>query len=157
MTEITCNTVKKQEITEICDSAGYHKAQWVLLLCEGVWRVCAFVWKCVTHTKELRAAWPSWCCCHADIEPSESPGELKPCREEISALFRENSVKTNATVHSKNSLKYQLQYRYRRREQEITACSTNAADAAVFRAHQRDCRRWACLSTPGPVGVNWGW
>jgi len=58
---------------------------------------CAFVCKCVTHTKELRAAWPSWCCCHADMEPSESPGELKPCREEISALLRENSGKTKTS------------------------------------------------------------
>lgn len=77
---------------------------------------CAFVWKCVTHTKELRAAWPSWCCCHADMEPSESPGELKPCREEISALLRENSVKTNAATHSENSLASQLQYQYHREE-----------------------------------------
>lgn len=61
---------------------------------------CAFVCKCVTYTKELRAAWPSWCCCHADMEPRERPGELKPCREEISALLSEYSVKTKAVTHS---------------------------------------------------------
>lgn len=53
----------------------------------------------VTHTSELRAAWPSWCCCHADIEPIESPGEPKPCRDESSALLREYS---NAKQHNNN-------------------------------------------------------
>lgn len=50
------------------------------------------------------------------MEPSESPGELKPCREEISALLRENSVKTNAATHSENSLASQLQYQYHQEE-----------------------------------------
>lgn len=44
----------------------------------------------VTHTKELRAACPKWCCCQADTCPRDSmPGELKPCRADRSALVSE--------------------------------------------------------------------
>lgn len=113
---------------------------------------CAFVWKCVTHTKELRAAWPSWCCCHADMEPSESPGELKPCRDEISALLRENSAKKDdRATHC---------------ERSHFSCRVDIAEGNGGQqrkewrrgcTHQRGCRWWACLSTPGPVGVSWEW
>ncbi len=112
-----CRCVIQHDITEHSGCCFYVRAS----------GECAFVWKCVTHTKELRAAWPSWCCCHADMEPSESPGELKPCREEISALLRENSVKTKAATYSENSLTFLLQHRVPlRKEQEPTACSTNS-------------------------------
>lgn len=85
-----CKCVIQCDNTEHCGCCFYV----------GASGECAFVCKCVTHTKELRAAWPSWCCCHADMEPSESPGELKPCREEISALLSGYSVKTNAAAHT---------------------------------------------------------
>jgi len=64
--------------------------------------VCVTAHIYVTHTSELRAAWPSWCCCHADIEPIESPGEPKPCREESSALLREYSrAKQQTTINNR--------------------------------------------------------
>jgi len=40
------------------------------------------------------------------MEPSESPGELKPCREEISALLREYSVKTKPSTHTLRTHSY---------------------------------------------------
>lgn len=44
----------------------------------------------VTHTKELRAACPKWCCCQADTCPRDSiPGEPKPCKADRSALLSE--------------------------------------------------------------------
>lgn len=89
-----CRCVIQRDITEHSGCCFYVRAS----------RECAFVWKSVTHTKELRAAWPSWCCCHADMEPSESPGELKPCREGISALLREYSVKTKDDTHTAHEL-----------------------------------------------------
>lgn len=114
-----CRCVIQYDITEHSGCCFYVRAS----------GECAFVCKCVTHTKELRAAWPSWCCCHADMEPSESPGELKPCREEISALLREYSVKKKkkkATTHTENSLAFQLQHCVPlRKEQEPTACCAN--------------------------------
>lgn len=162
---VRCNDVKKPEI---CRYVIQHDIKERSGCCFYVRASgeCAFVWKCVTHTKELRAAWPSWCCCHADMEPSESPGELKPCREEISALLRENSVKTNAAAHSEHSLTFQLLYQYRWEEsrKQQRSVQTVTAEAVVFslkgergQTHQQGCRWWACLSTPGPVGVNWGW
>jgi hypothetical protein len=44
----------------------------------------------VTHTRELRAACPRWCCCQAEACPRDSiPGEVKPCRADRSALVSE--------------------------------------------------------------------
>lgn len=95
------------------------------------------------------------------MEPSESPGELKPCREEISALLRENSVKQmqEHTVRTHISATISLT------KGQETAVQTVIAEAVVVfslkgeqgQAHQQGCRSWACLNTPGPVGVNWGW
>lgn len=44
------------------------------------------------------------------MEPRESPGELKPCREDISALLREYSVKTKAATHTNISVTLPLQH-----------------------------------------------
>lgn len=96
---------------------------------------CAFVWKCVTHTKELRAAWPSWCCCHADMEPSASPGELKPCREEISALLRENSVKTKASHtrwETRSHFSYNTVCHWEKSRNRQRAVQTVTAQVLVF-------------------------
>lgn len=94
------------------------------------------------------------------MEPSESPGEPKPCREEISALLREKSVKTNAAVHSENSdFSCDINVTEKKIGNQQSAVQTVPAEETVFRlqTHQQGCRRWACLSTPGPVGLNWGW
>lgn len=130
-------------------------------------RECAFVWKCVTHTKELRAAWPSWCCCHADMEPSESPGEPKPCRDEISALLREYSVKTKAIAHkerARSHFSYNALCQWEKIRKQQCVVQTFRAKVVASRVrgeqgqtHQPGCRRWACRSRPGPVGVSWGW
>lgn len=42
---------EKLRIIQICDSAWYHRAQWVLLLCEGVWRVCLCLKVCYSHQR----------------------------------------------------------------------------------------------------------
>lgn len=42
---------EKLRIIQICDSAWYHRALWVLLLCEGVWRVCLCLKVCYSHQR----------------------------------------------------------------------------------------------------------
>lgn len=140
-----CRCVIQYDITEHSGCCFYVRAS----------GECAFVCKCVTHTKELRAAWPSWCCCHADMEPSESPGELKPCREEISALLREYSVKKKKKKQPR-TLRTHSHFSYN------TVCHWERLlsvweGGERVQTHQQDCRRWSCLSRPGPVGVSWGW
>lgn len=45
------NQIKKLRIIQRCDSARYQRAQWVLLLCEGVWRVCLCLKLCYSHQR----------------------------------------------------------------------------------------------------------
>lgn len=90
------------------------------------------------------------------MEPNESPGEPKPCREEISALLRENSVKTKTAKRSENL--FWLQHHVPlRKERETTVCS--AVKALVISLRGGGGRLTSWVVGGGHAGVEqalWG-
>lgn len=133
----------------------------MLLSCEGVWRVCLCLKVCYSHQriKSCLAKLMLLPCRHgAQREPGRAEalqgGDLGAAQGEL-CQKDDTAARCERSRFKKTRLKETTSKERRRRRGHRRRGHRHRGHRRRGRTHQRGCRWWACLSTPGPVGVSW--